>query len=502
MKLSTLCRDIVDIQPKYDMDITGLALDSREVKNGYLFLACPGAVVDGHEFIGVAIEKGANAVLCEASEHIFDEAHVTTEAGKIIPIISVPHLLQLAARLAATFYHDPSAHMQVIGVTGTNGKTSLTHYLADGWSRLDHPCAVIGTVGNGFLNHLQSSTHTTPNPIALQHMLATLKQEGAKSIAMEVSSHGLVQGRSNAIHFDTAIFTNLSRDHLDYHGTMENYAAAKRKLFQMEGLKQAVFNVDDAFGVSLLNEFVDQYPCYAYSINKDAPKIANVPFIHADHIECTSQGMTAHITTPWGEGELQLQLFGIFNLSNILAVITCLGIHGIPLTKILTTVSQLKGVKGRMELFHTAHSPKVLVDYSHTPDALEKALQAIKSHVTGKIWCVFGCGGDRDRGKRPQMGRIAEHYADHLIVTNDNPRHESPEAIAQQILAGTQHPERVQLMLDREAAIRYAVKHASEKDVILVAGKGHENYQQFGDEKLAFSDQEVVGSALNINSGC
>ncbi|MFN7098368.1 MAG: UDP-N-acetylmuramoyl-L-alanyl-D-glutamate--2,6-diaminopimelate ligase, partial [Gammaproteobacteria bacterium] len=482
MKLSVLCQKIAEIPENHDLDVTGLALDSRLVKTGYLFLACPGTHADGHDFIDIAIQKGAHAVLCEASRHIFEEVYITTKEGREVPIIAVPHLLQHIGELAAKFYGDPSAHLTVYGVTGTNGKTSVTHYLAACLEELNTSCAVLGTVGNGFLNKLETSSHTTPNPIALQLMLAQYYKSGAQAVAMEVSSHGLEQGRVNGVHFNTAVFTNLTRDHLDYHGTMEKYAAAKHKLFEMPGLQHAVINLDDAYGRELMREFSTELDCYGYTISDSEYPASDIRLVQATNVKYTPEGIQALIYTPWGNGDVNLPLYGQFNLSNILAVITILGIQNIAIDKIFPLIAKVHGVKGRMELLRQIGKPTVIVDYAHTPDALEKALQAIRVHTTGNVWCVFGCGGERDSGKRPEMGSIAEQYANNIIVTNDNPRHENPISIAEQIVTGLKKSALAKVILDRKEAIHYAISHANEKDVILIAGKGHENYQQIGDE--------------------
>ncbi|NNM60376.1 MAG: UDP-N-acetylmuramoyl-L-alanyl-D-glutamate--2,6-diaminopimelate ligase [Legionellales bacterium] len=496
MKLSQLCQNLIDPSTSYDIDIKGLALDSRDIKPGYLFLACPGTHTTGHDFIDKAIEAGAVAVLCDASPHIFNDVMITLEDGRQIPVLAVPYLLTSVGQLASQFYGEPSTHFPVYGVTGTNGKTSITHYIAQCFNQINQPCAVLGTVGNGFLDKLEESSHTTADPISLQQLLARYQEQGAKAIAMEVSSHGLDQGRVNGVCFDSAIFTNLTHDHLDYHQTMENYAAAKRKLFCMPDLKRGIFNLDDAYGRALLNEFKDKIDCYGYSV--DPQTGSEFPLIKALEVQYSTQGINAQIDTPWGSAELSLSLFGHFNLSNVLAVIALLGSKGISFQEILGLVSKIKPVTGRMEMLKKAGKITVVVDYSHTPDSLNKALIAIRAHTGAKIWCVFGCGGDRDKGKRPEMGKIAEQLADHVIVTNDNPRHESAEQIAQDILDGMSYPEKVTVLLDREQAIHYAISQAHEKDVILVAGKGHENYQQVGDEKRPFSDQAVVKQILGI----
>lgn len=494
MKLNLLCQNLIELSGEYEIEILGLALDSRDVKPGYLFLACPGTHTTGHDFIDSAIEAGAVAVLCDASPHIFNDVVVTIQGHQQIPILGVPYLLNFVGKLASRFYGEPSMYLPVYGVTGTNGKTSITHYIAQCLNQLGEKCAVLGTVGNGFLEKLQTSSHTTPDPIALQHLFAIYREQGAKAIAMEVSSHGLDQGRVNGVFFDTAIFSNLTRDHLDYHETMENYAAAKRKLFCMPGLKRAIFNFDDEFGRVLLNEFKEKIVCYAYSVNNKAD--CEISLVQASNVQYTTHGISANIESPWGKGELNANLFGHFNLSNLLAVITLMASNGLSFEHVLRVVSSIKPVAGRMELLKKPGVPTVIVDYAHTPDALNKALTAIRSHNCAKIWCLFGCGGDRDKGKRPEMGKIAEQFADYVIITNDNPRHEEAEQIAMQILDGMCHPEKVHVLLDREKAIHYAISQANEKDVILVAGKGHENYQQVGDEKIPFSDQAVINKVF------
>lgn len=497
MKLRVLCHKLIDIPARYDVEINGLNVDSRLIQPGDLFLACPGIAADGHDFIHAAIEKGAVAVLCEASRHIFNEVVITTEDGRVIPVFAVPHLLQSIGALASYFYGEPSEHLTVYGVTGTNGKTSVTHYLAACLNALQQTCAVLGTVGNGFLNHLTSSNYTTADAIQLHKMLQDYRSQGAKAIAMEVSSHGLQQGRVNGVHFHTAVFTNLTRDHLDYHGTMENYAAAKRKLFEFPDLQYAVINLDDHYGQQLMQSLTASLLCYGYLIS-DAPYETNeLALVQASQVQYDPQGFSAKVYTPWGQGKITCRLYGHFNLSNVLAVITVLGIQQVDFNRIIELVSNLRGVKGRMELIKTPDQPAVIIDYAHTPDALEKALQAIKLHAHSKIWCVFGCGGDRDPGKRPLMGNIAELYADYVIITTDNPRHEEPAIIAEQIVGGLKNKAHANIILDRTAAIDYAITQAHPNDIILIAGKGHEEYQQIGDTKHPYSDQQIVEKLIS-----
>lgn len=360
-------------------------------------------------------------------------------------------------------------------------------------------CGVIGTLGSGFPDAITPGALTTPGAIELQHIIATLQQRGATYLAMEVSSHSLVQHRVAGIPFEIALFTNLTRDHLDYHGSMENYAQAKRLLFLTSTLKSAVINADDAFGRQLLTEFAPKLACYAYTTQSRS--LNNVAMISADNIRLHTHGFSADIHTPWGEGELHSTLFGRFNLSNLLAVLTTLGILGIPFAQILEHLNTLPTVTGRMQRFGGGAQPTVVVDYAHTPDALEQALTALREHSQRHLWCVFGCGGNRDSGKRQLMARIAETHSDHVIVTDDNPRLEDPQKITDDILSGFLHLDAVYVEHDRKRAIAYAIQHASADDIILIAGKGHEPYQQIGATKIPFSDAEQVILQLQKVSG-
>ncbi|CAM4415975.1 MAG: UDP-N-acetylmuramoyl-L-alanyl-D-glutamate--2,6-diaminopimelate ligase [Legionellaceae bacterium] len=472
-----------------DLSIQGIALDSRLVKPAYLFIACPGSKVDGRTFIQEAINKGASAILVDANDYLPVETS--------IPIILVDKLQQKISLLANHFYGQPSKKIKVFGITGTNGKTSCSQFIARTLSAMNKPCGVIGTLGFGFPEQLTLHSMTTPDAVRTQQLLAEMKKQGASAVAMEVSSHALVQGRVNNIHFHTAIFTNLTRDHLDYHGSIENYGQAKQRLFDFPDLKNAIINSDDPFGVALINRLGLKLPIIAYSIKNDFEKKNNVESVTARDISYSPQGIKAWIETPWGAGELKTSLLGEFNLSNLLATISALGLEGFSFPEILKQISYLQGVPGRMETLGGNQKPLVVIDYAHTPDALKQALIALRSHCQGQLWCVFGCGGDRDKGKRSLMGYAAEEYADHIILTDDNPRHEEAKKIINDIMQGINPMASVIIEHDRRRAINHALSCAKPNDIVLIAGKGHETYQQIGDDFLSFSDKVEVMQILS-----
>lgn len=488
--------------PQYlNKAISGLAQDSRQIKPGYAFLACQGQQIHGKQFIEVALQAGAVAIfLATDQSEPYLESTLKTMTGEIIPVIAVPQLEKQLGNLAAQFYGHPSHYLSLIGITGTNGKTSCSQFIATALQALAKPCGIIGTLGYGFPEHLAATTHTTPDAITVQRLLAELREQGAQAVSMEVSSHALEQVRVQASVFNTAVFTNLTRDHLDYHGDMAHYAAAKQKLFEQPHLKHAVINADDNFGLALLSSIRPDIQALAYTTQMTNPVLQTHTCVVASDIKFTGQGIQACVKTPWGVGMLNTKLMGRFNLSNLLAVITTLGIFGFTLEKILACVNQLQSVAGRMELLGGGSQPQTVIDYAHTPDALEQVLRALREHCSGKLWCVFGCGGDRDRGKRPIMGRIAEQYADVVIVTSDNPRHEDQKAIIADILSGISVPAEAIVIPDRARAIEHVLQCAKPNDVVLIAGKGHETYQQIGDEKLPFSDVMLVKRLLATNS--
>ncbi len=487
-KLSVLLDGIAPWPSDFPLEITGLCSDSRQTKAADLFIAAAGPMEFRPRFIQQALSKGAAAVLQEA-DNATSALTLQKFGQQTIPILAIPDLKAQVGPIAARFYQDPSCDLTTIGITGTNGKTSCSQFIAAALSQLNSRCGVIGTLGYGFPEAIQPGFLTTPDAISLQRILAELKAQKAQCVAMEVSSHSLAQHRVAGVKFDIAVFTNLTRDHLDYHGSMEAYGQVKRQLF-LRPLQAAIINADDAFGRQLLEEFSTKLPCYAYTTQN--AKATATATISASEIQLNARGFSAQVSSPWGQGLIQSPLLGRFNLSNLLASVATLGILGMPWTDILRQVSALSTINGRMQALGGINQPLVVVDYSHTPDALEQALIALREHCSGTLWCVFGCGGNRDAGKRPLMGQIAQRYSDRMIITTDNPRFEDPQRITDDILSGLQAVEDIQVEHDRQRAIAYAIHHAQAGDVVLVAGKGHENYQQIGAEKLPFNDVEQV----------
>lgn len=491
MHLSQLLMGM-DVSVKMDPVIKGLCQDSRRVQVGDLFFAYPGLGYDGRHFVQEAIAKGAAAVLYEP-----DMSSINLSAASI-PILPIPYLTTQLGPLAARFYNYPSRYLPVVGITGTNGKTSCTHFLADSLQQLQKRCGVIGTLGNGFYGHLQPGHLTTPDAIELQRLLANFRDNQAQAVVMEVSSHRLAQHGLNGTEFSVAAFTNLTRDHLDYHGTMEAYAQAKRSFFDLPGIQQAILNADDPYAQNWLTELAEQLPVYAYSLQSPKPAWSHIPHITVKKFDFNQQGLQAEIDTPWGEVFIENPfLMGQFNLSNLLLVLTLLKSLHFSLAEISQVISKLKGIKGRMQAFQVPLKPLVVVDYAHTPDALRQVLQALRPHCKGELYCLFGCGGDRDKGKRPLMAEIAEKEADHIILTSDNPRFENPLQILQEIQSGFKQSKSVYREPDRQRAIAYALATAQADDVVLVAGKGHEAYQLIKGVKYPFDDAIEVQRFLN-----
>lgn len=458
-----------------------LTLDSRKVRPGDLFLAVPGTSHDGRAHIADAIARGAVAVAYEAE----GAPRLPESQAALLPIKDLNK--QLSA-IAGRFYGEPSRGLHLVGVTGTNGKTSVSQLLAQALDRLGERCGIVGTLGTGFHGALESGRHTTPDPLAVQATLALLKQAGARAVAMEVSSHGLAQGRVAGLDFDVAVFTNLSRDHLDYHGSMEAYGAVKATLFAWPQLRCRVINLDDPFGRQLAA--LEGARLIDYSIDDAAA------YVHCRQVRFDDHGVRAELITPQGQGLLRSPLLGRFNLSNLLAVIGALLGMDYSLDDILRVLPDLQGPLGRMQRLGGGTAPLVVVDYAHTPDALEKVLEALRPHVRGRLLCLFGCGGDRDRGKRPLMAEVAERHADGVLVTDDNPRSEDPLAILAEIRAGFTHPETVRFMSGRGQAIASLIAGASADDIVLLAGKGHEDYQEINGVRQAFSDLDEATKAL------
>ncbi|MDA8261148.1 MAG: UDP-N-acetylmuramoyl-L-alanyl-D-glutamate--2,6-diaminopimelate ligase [Betaproteobacteria bacterium] len=472
---------------RHGVATTRLTADSRRVQPGDVFVAFPGAHVDGRDFIAQAVARGAAAVIAERG---------TGSTAKVgvgaTPMLEVEGLAALSGEIAHLVYGRPSEHLWLAGITGTNGKTSVSQWIAQAMNVLQHRCAVIGTLGNGFVDALDESPNTTPDAITLHAALAGYVAQGAAACAMEVSSIGLDQGRINGAVFDVAVFTNLTRDHLEYHHSMAAYAAAKEMLFLRPGLAAAVLNLDDPAGVELAAKLKSRVRVIGYALG-DADDAGVDQMLRAGNLHMAASGIEfdlhgVHFAAP---------VVGRFNASNLLAVIGALLTRGERLQDIAVALRAIRPPPGRMQALGGSHAPLIVVDYAHTPDALEKALGVLRETAVargGKLTCVFGCGGERDPGKRPQMGAVAEALADRVVVTSDNPRGEDARAIIDHILGGMQRPPQVEY--DRARAIADAVAAADARDVILLAGKGHEPYQEIAGVRLPFSDLDAAKSAL------
>lgn len=491
-RLAALLHGFAAVEPREDRDIAGLALDSRRVRRGDLFFACAGGRAHGMRFVDEAVSAGAAAVAYDAADPLALQARETVRRD--VPLIGVQGLAERIGPIAARFHRQPSRDMAVVGITGTNGKTSCCHYLAQAFSVAgETPCGVVGTLGYGLYGALRPATHTTPDAVTLQEELARMRDAGARHVVMEVSSHALAQGRTLGVRFATAVFTNLSHDHLDYHGDLASYGRAKQRLFAVPGLRFAVVNRDDAFGREILAGLRSDIESASFGLEGDTMGRA----VSGTVVRADIAGMALKVRSSWGEGELHTPLLGRFNAENLLAVIAVLLLMGVPLDEALRRAAALRAVPGRMERFGgDAGRPLAIVDYAHTPDALEQALRTLRAHCRGRLVCVFGCGGERDRAKRPLMGEIAARLADRVVVTDDNPRGEDPRAIVGEILAGMPAGGAVETISDRAAAIAAAIGGAGEGDIVLVAGKGHEDYQQVGDRRLPFSDRAAVAGIL------
>ena len=467
--------------------ITRLTADSRKVAPGVAFAAYPGERQDGRAFIPQAIERGGDAVLWERKNFRW---HPDWEIANF----GVDQLRDHVGEIASAVYGHPSERLWMLGITGTNGKTSVSHWLAQCLSAYGKQTAVLGTLGNGFLDALEPAVNTTPDAIELQERLAAYCDQGARGVAMEVSSHGLAQGRVNGVLFDVALFTNLSRDHLDYHGDMESYAAAKAKLFDLPGLRYGVVNLDDPTGRTLVERLErNKVTVIGYAIAANRSPVSTT--LQAHNLQFSSEGLAFEVSSTWGNGIVKVPVLGRFNAYNVLAVLGGLIASDVEFGAALNQIAHIKPVPGRMQRLGGGQQPLILVDYAHTPDALEKTLIAAREILAaGKLICVFGCGGNRDKGKRPAMGEIAERLSDLVILTSDNPRDEDPQVILDEIRAGMIRD--CQIVPDRAAAIAQAVARAQAGDVILIAGKGHENYQEFRGVRTPFSDLDVAVRVL------
>jgi UDP-N-acetylmuramoyl-L-alanyl-D-glutamate--2,6-diaminopimelate ligase len=478
-----------------------LTPDSRGIAPGDIFLAYPGEAADGRNYIRQAIDKGACAVVHEAEDFQWDDAWQ-------IPHLAVTGLKHQSGQIAAAYYGEPDKAMFVAAVTGTNGKTSCSQWIARALSRLNQPTAVAGTLGIGLFlrgDHtgFSETGNTTPDAVLLQRKLAELRAAGATGLAIEASSIGIEQGRMNGLHVDVALFTNFTRDHLDYHGDMATYEAAKRKLFDWPGLRHAVINLDDDMGLRLVAHLQEQSPdllICGYTLHGRV--VDGIASLRASDVRTSHGGTVFRLDSEFGTASVKTQLVGQFNVSNVLGVIGVLLAKGLDIKTAIEAAERLSAVPGRMQQLGGQEAPLVVIDYAHTPDALDKTLATLRQVTeqrAGQLWCVFGCGGDRDPGKRPQMGAVAQ-LADHIIVTSDNPRSEEPATILSQVVAGIDAgrlgKDALHVIEDRAAAILWAVRHAGKNDVVLLAGKGHEDYQEIKGKKLPFLDADHASLAL------
>ena len=497
-----------------EISVQGIASDSRLLQHGFLFLAVKGMSSHGLDYLEQAKQAGVCAIAWDSS--------TGAEPGDIgVPTIAIDKLSDKLGEIANRFYSRPSERLNVIGVTGTNGKTTVAWLIAEAREILGERCAYLGTLGYGVDSVDGAEGMTTPAAIELHGHLADFVAAGATSAAIEVSSHALAQGRVDGVRFDAALFTNLTRDHLDYHEDMREYFESKAQLFLDCHPKDRIVNVDSEYGVQLAAQCGEDV--VSVSTNPDrAPN--GRPHVFVRSIVATEQGFDVAFVSSWGEGNFTLQLPGEFNVANAVLVLALLLKKGVPFDAACDVMSQLSAPPGRMQrvavdavdrslqcvtvdavdrsLQCTAKDGSAaFVDYAHTPDALDVALRALRAHCRGELWCVFGCGGDRDKGKRPQMGRIAEQLSDRVVVTTDNPRSEDTQAILDDILAGLAHTDKATVIEDRAAAIAWAIEQAADDDVVLIAGKGHENYQESNGERIAFSDYAVAKQALAAKEG-
>jgi UDP-N-acetylmuramoyl-L-alanyl-D-glutamate--2,6-diaminopimelate ligase len=473
-----------------EIPVHGIASDSRLLQRGFLFLAVQGMSSHGLDYIEQAKQAGVCAIAWDSSSSV--------EPGDIgIPTIAIDDLASKLGEIANRFYGRPSEHLNVIGVTGTNGKTTVAWMIAQVREILGEHCAYLGTLGHGVNSVEGALGMTTPAAIELQAYLADFVAAGAESAAIEVSSHALAQGRVDGVHFDTALFTNLTRDHLDYHADMQDYFESKAQLFLECDPQDCIVNIDTEYGIELAVRCGEN----VVTVSTDPERVANGrPYVFVRSALATERGSDITFDSSWGTGQFALPLPGDFNVANAVLVLALLLQKGASLHAACDVMSQVSAPPGRMQRV-AMDGPAAFIDYAHTPDALEAALRALRAHCRGKLWCVFGCGGDRDKGKRPQMGEAAERLSDRVVVTTDNPRSEDSQLIIDDILAGLSRADQVTVIEDRAAAIAWAVEQAGDDDVLLIAGKGHEDYQESSGKRIAFSDYAVAQKALAAKKG-
>jgi UDP-N-acetylmuramoyl-L-alanyl-D-glutamate--2,6-diaminopimelate ligase len=508
------------IEAPEDIAVCDVTLDSREVTPGSLFLACRGrdagtgrGALHGVEFAAQAAERGARAVLyetpgagdtraLEAAARLLQRLRQRAGQEEEQFVVAVPGLRSHLGVIADRFFGEPSKAMQVVGLTGTNGKTTCAWLISQALTLCGRPAAYIGTLGYGSPGHLRPSARTTADVVSVHRQLAALRAAGAEAVAMEVSSHALDQGRVDQVRFAEAAFTNLTQDHLDYHGTLQDYGAAKARLFACQTLRARVVNVDDAFGRELAGSGTGRGRLVVTS--RRGGSLRDAAYVTATQVRAQGDGFELTVDSSWGRAQLRVPLIGEFNVDNALTTLAVLLAAEVPLAEARDALGRCVAAPGRMQTVSVpaaAPHPTVIVDYAHTPDALAKALAAARGHCRGRLHLVFGCGGDRDALKRPIMGGIAATCADAVTVTDDNPRGEDPADIVRDILAGITHGrERVRVEHDRRAAIRDVIGAAAPGDVVLIAGKGHEDHQIYGANRRPFSDEQVARDALEARA--
>ena len=480
VRLDRLLRGVAEAPA---LAVKGLALDSREIADGDAFVALKGGSRHGLEHLPQAVARGARAVLWDPEEG-------RTPDAAAIACVAVRQLRDRLGAIADRFYDAPSSVLTVAGVTGTNGKTTCAWLLAGAVERLARRGAYLGTLGAGFPPDVAGGSLTTPDVVTLHRQLRALRDAGATHVAMEVSSHALDQRRIDGVRMKVAAFSNLTRDHLDYHGTLERYALAKERLFRLPGLEHAVINVGDPVGADFARRLHAGVALTAVAVGGSAPQAPR--FVHVSRVIPASGGLELEMTGPFGARRLRSRLIGSFNAENLAITLGVLLAWDFAVDEALAALGACEAPPGRMESHRLANGALAVVDYAHTPDALAKALSALRAHARGRVTVVFGCGGERDPGKRALMGEAAERLADRVIVTDDNPRGEDADRIVAMILSGLRDPARARVVRDRAAAIAEAVDAARAGDVVLIAGKGHENYQQVGSERRPFSDRECL----------
>lgn len=488
--LNNLLSAFSPVQEIPPIGVSGLSLDSRKVKSGDAYIALQGIQVHGIDYVADAIANGAQVVLVDAD----DQKSIARKKHISIPLIAIPDLGVHLGEIAAQFYASPSTKMSVCGVTGTDGKTSVCRFVCEALTQLGYKVGYIGTIGWGLGNALESNPLTTPDCITLQSMMSAFCHNGAEFVILEVSSHALVQGRVNGVAFDIAVLTNFGRDHLDFHGNLSAYRAAKSKLFSWPGLSALVVNIGDQLGLEIASHYASKLPVAGFD-STDSGAAENLhlqPRLVAEEIQVNEKGLKFRLVENNLNFTVQSALLGRFNVDNLLSCYAIMRAFGIDAEKASAQLSDINPVPGRMERFGYSGQGNFVVDFAHTPQALQAALQTLRSHCSGRLWVVFGCGGDRDPGKRKLMGEVAAQYADQIVVTDDNPRTEPSADIIGHILEGIPLSKNPTVIADREAALQHVIGNANANDWVLIAGKGHENYQIVGSEYRDFSDRETL----------